>query len=128
MIKYIPTDILSKIPDYFGPAFCGELASVFSLDIFKTNDTNDMILVRYREGTAGWNAALKMTCRKLDMYWFYDWYDNLNWWMSDLVDEELTDIFVMPFVEDWDREGFSPYYKWLIEKDNKIKWSRRDYV
>ena len=88
-------------------------------------DINDMILVRYREGTAGWNAALKMTCHKLDMDWFYDWYDNLNWWMSDLVDEELTDIFVMPFVEDWDREGFSPYYKWLIEKDNKV---RRDDV
>ena len=128
MVKYIPNDILSKIPAYFGPAFCGELASVFSLDIFKTNDINDMILVRYREGTAGWNAALKMTCHKLDMNWFYDWYDSLNWWMSDLVDEELTDIFVMPFVEDWDREGFSPYYKWLIEKDNKIKWSRRDGI
>ena len=40
IIKYIPNDILSKIPDYFGPAFCGELASVFSLDIFKTNDIN----------------------------------------------------------------------------------------
>ena len=128
MVKYIANDILSKIPAYFGPAFCGELASVFSLDIFKTNDINDMILVRYREGTAGWNAALKMTCHKLDMNWFYDWYDSLNWWMSDLVDEELTDIFVMPFVEDWDREGFSPYYKWLIEKDNKIKWSRRDGI
>ena len=41
--------------------------------------------------------------------------------MSDLVDEELTDIFVMPFVEDWDREGFSPYYKWLIEHDSKVR-------
>lgn len=125
MVKYIPNDILNKIPDYFGAAFCGELASVFSLDIFETNDTNDMILIRYREGTAGWNAALKMACRKLDMDWFYDWYNNLNWWMSDLVDEELTDIFVMPFVEDWNREGISPYYKWLIEKDNKV---RRDDV
>ncbi len=125
MVKYIPNDILNKIPDYFGAAFCGELASVFSLDIFETNDTNDMILIRYREGTAGWNAALKMACRKLDMDWFYDWYNNLTWWMSDLVDEELTDIFVMPFVEDWNREGISPYYKWLIEKDNKV---RRDDV
>ena len=34
IIKYIPNDILSKIPDYFGAAFCGELASVFSLLIF----------------------------------------------------------------------------------------------
>ncbi len=125
MVKYIPNDILNKIPDYFGAAFCGELASVFSLDIFETNDTNDMILIRYREGTAGWNAALKMACRKLDMDWFYDWYNNLTWWMSDLVDEELTDIFVMPFVEDWNGEGISPYYKWLIEKDNKV---RRDDV
>ena len=41
IIKYIPNDILSMIPDYFGPAFCGELASVFSLDIFKTNDTTE---------------------------------------------------------------------------------------
>ena len=121
MVKYIPNDILNEIPDYFGPAFCGELASVFSLNIFEANDINDMILVRYREGTAGWNAALKMTCHKLDMDWFYDWYDSLIWWMSDLVDEELTEYYVMPFVENWGREGFSPYYKWLIEKDNKVR-------
>ena len=49
--------ILSNIPDYFYPAFTGELVSVFGSEILEPSETGEVPLF-YISGTTGWNAAL----------------------------------------------------------------------
>lgn len=118
----IPEDILSKIPEYFWSAFAGELVSVFGPHALEKVD--DSYNLYFLTGTMGWNAALKMTCRKLDMYWLYEYYDKLQWWESDMFDGEFEDLIVSKFVEadkdDWreipteERDRWaSTYYSYL---------------
>lgn len=65
--------ILSNIPDYFYPAFAGELVSVFGSEILEPSETGEVPLF-YISGTTGWNAALRMTCKKLGIDWLMSWY------------------------------------------------------
>ena len=118
----IPEDILSKIPEYFWPAFAGEIVSVFGL--FTFNKVDGLYNLYFITGTTGWNAALKMTCRKLNMDWLYEYYNKLQWWESDMFDGEFEDLIISKFVEadedDWreipteERDRWqSTYYSWL---------------
>jgi hypothetical protein len=113
----IPEDILSKIPEYFWAAFAGELVSVFGLGIFEKGEYTNRNLC-YVTGTGGWNAALKYTCRKLEIDWLYDYYDNLQWYESDTFDSDILDILVSEFDDDTSghQTRFS-YYTWLIKED-----------
>lgn len=108
----IPDDIISKIPDYFWPAIAGELCSVFGPDIFVKPECG-MYGLFFISSTAGWNAALKVTCHKLDMMWLYEYYDKLQWWESDMFDGEIESLIVERFVEK-DSANSNPYYLWII--------------
>jgi hypothetical protein len=119
----IPEDILSKIPEYFWSALAGELVSVFGPHALEKVD--DSYNLYFLTGTTGWNAALRMTCRKLDMDWLYEYYNNLQWWESDMFDGEFEDLIISKFVEAEDIDNWpevpteeqerhaSTYYSWL---------------
>ena len=109
----IPEDILSKIPKHFWPAFAGELISTFGLMIFEKEEGTDLYALYYVSSTSGWNAALRMTCKKLEMKWLFDYYDKLEWWQSDMFDGEFEDMLIKNFVEAEDLPA-STYYAWLI--------------
>ena len=112
MTKYkIPEEILTKIPQHFWPAFAGELVSIFGLAVF--NKDNDYYALYDVSGTNGWNLALRMTCKKLEMKWLFDYYDKLEWWQSDMFDGESEDLLIKKFVEMEDHPGHT-YYSWLI--------------
>ena len=108
----IPADVLEKIPDYFWPAFAGELLSVFGLHIYQKNDGINYDLYHI-SGTMGWNVAFKMACNKVGIQWLYQYYDALQWWESDQFDGEIEDLLIVNVL---DRKDFSmsPYYLWLI--------------
>ena len=74
----VPEDILSNIPQHFWPAFAGELIGVFGLVVFEKDDECGYGLY-FLGGTNGWNAALRMTCKKLEMKWLFDYYDKLEY-------------------------------------------------
>ena len=111
----IPEEILAKVPQYFWPAFAGELISVFGLAVFEKGEADSYDLF-YVSSTSGWNAALQMTCNKLDMKWLFDYYDRLEWWQSDMFDGEFEDLLIKNFVEA-DNLPAGSYYAWLIGDD-----------
>ena len=106
--------ILSNIPDYFSPAFAGELVSVFGSEVLEPSETVEDPLF-YISGTIGWNAALRMTCKKLGIDWLMNWYDELEWFDSDDFDGELVEMINSKFLK-VESESANPYYRWLIDK------------
>ena len=117
----IPNDILEKIPEHFWPALAGELVSVFGPTIFEYNIYEDGTRdypFEYISGTAGWHLALKMTCRKLDIDWLYEYYKKLEWYDSDKFDSEIQDLITSKFI-DVTPKSPSAYYLWAIEEKEK---------
>ena len=82
------TPMLRNIPDYFYSALAGELVSVFSPTIFD-KDEDGLMGLDLCTGTGGWNAALEMTCKKLDLMWLYSYYLTLTWYDSDRFDSDI---------------------------------------
>ena len=105
--------ILSNIPDYFYPAFAGELVSVFGSEILDPSETGEVPLF-YISGTTGWNAALRMTCKKLGIDWLMSWYDELEWFDSDNFDGELLEMTETKFLDN-SSESNGSYYRWIID-------------
>ena len=104
---------LSNIPDYFYPAFAGELVSVFGSEILEPSETGEVPLF-YISGTTGWNAALRMTCKKLGIDWLMSWYDELEWFDSDNFDGELLEMTETKFLDN-SSESNNSYYHWIID-------------
>lgn len=111
-IEYkIPDEIKNKLPEYFPAAFAGELCSVFGPMVFEKDETNIFNLA-YLGGTSGWVKAMKMTCKKLDTGWLWDYYNSLEWFDSDLFDGEIEDLIVSRFIEN---DNKMSYYKFIEE-------------
>ena len=118
----IPEEIISKIPQHFWPAFAGELVGVFGPTIFDKSE-EDTYLLFFHSSTNGWNAALRTTCKKLDLGWLYDYYDTLDWWESDQFDGEFEDLVISKFVEPDERP--LAYYSWLVGDENEERMLRK---
>lgn len=103
-------EIFAKLPDYFWTAFAGELVAVFGIDIFE-KDEDGLQQLDYMGGTSGWAVALWSVCHRLDINWFYEWYDALDWMDSDEFDSDLLDE-MNERVEGTNQA----YYRWLIRK------------
>ncbi len=69
-------------------------------------------------GTSGWAIALWSVCHRLDIEWFYEWYDALDWMDSDEFDSDLLDEL------NKHKGDHRAYYSWLIgkmRKDTKVE-------
>ena len=106
-------DVISKIPEYFYPAFAGELVSVFGISVL-TPYKDGVNPLLYISGSGGWNMALEMACRKLNMDWILDWYDKLEWYDSDDFDCELVELINSKFLNG-KLESANSYYRWLLD-------------
>lgn len=110
-------EIFAKLPDYFWTAFAGELVAVFGIYIFE-KDEDGLTPLDYMGGTSGWAVALWSVCHRLNINWFYEWYDALDWMDSDEFDSDLLDELNKRV------EGTNQvYYRWLIGKMREIKGS-----
>ncbi len=95
----IPDRILNDIPTYFYAAFAGELFSVFGPVIFKKPDTDDDYGLFYVEGTAGWVTAFRSVASRLGLSWLNSYYDSLDWFDSDLFDDQIGDLLIKEFIK-----------------------------
>ena len=108
--------IFDKFPNYFWSAFAGELVAIFGIDIFQKNK-DGLRQLDYMGGTSGWSAALNSVCHRLDIKWFCEWYDALDWMESDEFDGELIDELIkrVGSYEDSRKYGVDgAYYRWLM--------------
>ena len=110
----IPDDIKSRIPDYFYYAMAGELVSVFGPDVLKYEEEIDDYYLF--SSTTGWGLAFKMTCKKLDMDWLWEYWRTLEWYDSDIFDGEIeTEIIERFCKKDHGKDGANCYYDYLLE-------------
>lgn len=116
----IPTEIDIKIPSYFYIALAGELCSILGPQIFNKitdldEDTEEEFsYYDFDSGTAGWYAAFKATCKKLDLQWLLNYYDALKWYDRDIFDDIIEDRVVTRFI---DKDNHcNEYYKYLMTK------------
>lgn len=111
-------DVISEIPDYFYPAFAGELVAVFGANVLKPSEDGESPLF-YISGTSGWNQALRMACKKLGLSDLWNWYNKLYWYDSDIFDGELVELLISKFIHT-EYQSCKQYYKWLMnEKRNE---------
>lgn len=91
MFEYkIPQEIKAEFTKEFMAYFLARLAIVFDLD-------DSMLCADYLfnlESTIGWGKSFKYACQKYNLEYIYVYYDQLEWYDSDLFDGELGDLFV----------------------------------
>ncbi len=90
----IPDEILNDIPPYFYESFACELCIVFGPVIFKKSDTGDDYGLFYIEGTTGWVDAFRSVVNRLGLPWLSDYYNSLDWFDSDLFDNQISDLLI----------------------------------
>ena len=106
----IPDDIKRRIPDYFYYALGGECVSIMGADAL-IRDKDGLSRLEYSARTAGYVEAFRMTCKKLNMDWLFEYWDNLPWYQSDIFDGEISDEVMRRF----DKEEYTnAYYQYLI--------------
>lgn len=108
----IPENIKSRIPDYFYYALGGEFVSIFGKDAL-IRDEDGVCLLDYSTNSTGYAVVLRMTCKKLDMDWLFDYWQQLPWHQSDAFDGELANEVMMRFDKE---ETANPYYHYLLNK------------
>ncbi len=114
---YIPEKIKSKIPDYFYYAMIGELVSIFGVSCVQ-KDEDGFYPVDYDGGTSGWYQAMRIACWKTDVPWLLEYWNGLEWYDSDLFDEEIGKE-IIKLIEKQDESGANPYYLYWVNKEQK---------
>lgn len=85
----IPQEIKVKLTKGFAINFLNKLNVTFDL----MQPVSSEYLV-YFEGAAGWVDAFKCACQKYDIEDVFIYYDELEWYDSDLFDNEFTSLLV----------------------------------
>ena len=106
----IPDEIKSRIPEYFYYALGGEYVSIMGAYAL-IRDEDGLSYLDYSAGTAGYIEAFRMTCKKLDMNWLFEYRDSLPWYQSDIFDGEISDEVMRCFDKE---EHTNSYYQYLI--------------
>lgn len=120
----IPKEIKQKIPKYFYYAMGGELVSIFGVQVLTPEDKNDVINentvyeIDFVTSTSGWYEAFKATCKKLDLQWLLNYHETLEWYKSDLFDDEIAQEIIKYFSSEPKSRGNS-YYLYLINPEDK---------
>ena len=78
--------ILDTLLDEFYPCMLNELRNIFDFKTFPTFENLVGIM-----STAGWASAIKTTCAKLDLQYVMDYYESVDYELSDNFDNKLVD-------------------------------------
>lgn len=91
MFEYkIPQEIKAEFTKEFMAYFLARLAITFDLE-------ESMLCSEYLfnlEGTYGWSKSFKGACQKYNLEYVFVYYDQLEWYDSDLFDDELGILLV----------------------------------
>lgn len=91
MFKYkIPQEIKTKFTKDFMVDFLINIIQVFNLSkpICYLDD------IVYLESTCGWVDAFRNTCQKHNIKDVFVYYDSLEWYNSDIFDDEFGNLLV----------------------------------
>ena len=119
----IPLEIKQKIPKYFYYAMGEELVNIFGTKVLIPEDVNDEINeytvygIDFVTSTSGWHEAFKATCKKLDLQWLLDYHKTLEWYDSDLFDDEIAQEIIKYFSSEPKNKANSYYLYLLTPKD-----------
>lgn len=86
-------------------SICGASALIRDEDGFSCLD--------YNTSTSGYVEAFRATCKKLDMEWLFNYWNELPWYRSDIFDSEIADEVMKRFDSN---DSANAYYKYLIER------------
>ena len=92
----VPKEIKDKIPEYFYYAFGGEYVSVSGANAL-IPDEDGFSMLEYCSGTTGYYEAFKATCKKLDMMWLLNYWNEIPWYHSDIFDGWFADEVMKRF-------------------------------
>ena len=91
MFEYkIPQEIKAEFTKEFMAYFLARLAIIFDLD-------ESMLCSEYLfnlESTNGWEKSFKCACQKYNLEYVFVYYDQLEWYDSDLFDDELLSLLI----------------------------------
>lgn len=91
MFEYkIPQEIKVEFTKEFMTYFLARLAIVFDLE----DSMLDAEHLFNLEGTCGWVVEFKNACQKYNLEYIFVYYDQLEWYDSDLFDDELGNLLV----------------------------------
>ena len=85
----IPQEIKTRLTKGFAIDFLNKLNVVF--DLIQPVSLEYLVNL---EGTCGWGDAFKCACQKYDMEDVFAYYDKLEWYDSDLFDDEFASLIV----------------------------------
>lgn len=85
----IPKEIKTKLTKGFAIDFLNKLNAVFDL----IQPVSLEYLVNF-EGTGGWVDAFKCACQKHNIEDVFAYYDCLEWYDSDIFDDEFASLLV----------------------------------
>ena len=120
----IPLEIKQKIPKYFYYAMGEELVSIFGTEVLIPEDVNDEINeytvygIDFVTSTSGWYEAFKATCKKLDLQWLLDYHKTLEWYESDLFNDEISQKIIEYFSSE-PKSRANCYYLYLLNSKDK---------
>ena len=87
--KYqIPSDILTKFTGEFLDIFSDELLQVF----WPEDKQLELDVLTWITGTVGWHEAFSKACEKLNITEVLEYYEGLEWYYSDIFDDEICRI------------------------------------
>ena len=90
MFEYkIPQEIKTKLTKGFAIDFLNKLNVIF--DLMQPLSLEYLV---YFEGTVGWVDAFKCACQKYNIEDVFAYYDKLEWYDSDLFDDEFGSLLV----------------------------------
>lgn len=84
---HIPECIKSNIPEDFYFVFLGFILGILGMPV--KIEIGEYLC--YMGGTVGWNKAFARACAVLNLPWLKEYYDDLEWYDSDLFDGEIAD-------------------------------------
>lgn len=98
---HIPAEWTARIDSNFIDTFCKELSEInWNWTDNEDSFPRDNIMV---ESTLGWGRALKCTCLRTANEDLWKYYNQLDWYDSDLFDGELTDLcFQFKYGDEWE--------------------------
>ena len=115
----IPKEIKDQIPESFYYALWGECVSIFGKSVMEAETYSyppsdgepyePLYGLAYITSSVGWNRALFITCKKLDLMQVYEYYEALPWFDSDRFDSEIE----MEMYKHVPGTKGNPYYQYL---------------
>jgi hypothetical protein len=115
----MPDEIKKKIPKEMLMTFKETLDSVFTDRVNLKGSTYNNYYF-YLQETTGWGIAFKESCEKTNSMEIYEYYNSLDWFDSDLFDDEFCLMMVKEGIMDEGEEETEEEINEMLEYENNI--------